>query len=125
MDADIAQGMVIERREFRQHPSIRGAGPGASPPQRQHQWDLIDDPRFAAVRGSPGYDFAAAKVRRRRGGPESARRFGALNFHSKISFRIYKAQTGHRASPRFIRGEVIGRTALRKRFSPGGIALRP
>jgi hypothetical protein len=93
MDADIAQSVVIERQQFLQHPPVRGARPGASPPQRERPHDLVDDPRFATDYISPRANFAAAEVCPRGGGPESTRSFGVFNLHSKISFTFSKVQT--------------------------------
>jgi hypothetical protein len=87
IDADIAQIMLIERRELSQHPSVGRAGSGASPPQPEQPDVPFHDPWSAEVRGGPGSGFAARDVRSRSRRPASACHFGAFNLHSKISFK--------------------------------------
>jgi hypothetical protein len=81
IDADVAQGMVIERRELRQQTPV----PGASPPQGQQPDDFVGDPRFTGIRARPAADVATrASVIR------NPRHFSEMKLHKNISFQMLR-----------------------------------
>jgi hypothetical protein len=88
IDADIAQSMLVERRELGKRPPVGGANPGASPPQPEHADASLHYPRSVEVGGDPGSAFAGRSIRSHTGWPETARCLGELTPHSKIFLQL-------------------------------------
>jgi hypothetical protein len=82
IDADVAQGMVIERREFRQQTPVRSA----SPPQGQQPDDFVGDPRFAGIRARPAADVATRNV----SAPKLPCHFSEMKLHKNLSFQMLR-----------------------------------
>jgi hypothetical protein len=82
IDADVAQGMVIERRELRQQTPVRSA----SPPQGQQPDDFVGDPRFAGIRTRPAADVATRNVRP----PKLPCHFSEMKLHKNTSFKVLR-----------------------------------
>ena len=82
IDADVAQGMVIGRRELRQYTPVRTA----SPPQGQQCDDFVGDPRFAGIRARPAADVATRNVRP----PKLPCQFTEMKLHKNISFKVLR-----------------------------------
>jgi hypothetical protein len=93
IDANIAQGMVIKRRELRQQTPVRSA----SPPQRQQPDDFVGDPRFAGALACPAADFATRNVRP----PKLPCHFSEMKLHKNVSFEMLRnfgrARAGRRS----------------------------